>query len=81
MIKHLYRNQLGGLLTDDLMIVLDVIKFEENVQSSLAMMQVFIILVGTIAFTISFFLLVVSTAANIRENLWEFGVLRAIGLK
>ena len=63
------------------MIVLDVIKFEENVQSSLAMMQVFIILVGTIAFTISFFLLVVSTAANIRENLWEFGVLRAIGLK
>ena len=63
------------------MVVLDVIKFVENTQSSLAMMQVFLILVGTIALTISFFLLVVSIAVNIRENQWEFGVLRTIGLK
>jgi len=26
-------------------------------------------------------MLLVSTTSNIRENLWEFGVLRAIGLK
>lgn len=63
------------------MFVLDVIKFEDNVKSSLAMLQVFIIVVGIVAFIVTFFLLIVSTAANIRENMWEFGVLRAIGLK
>lgn len=74
-------NQIGGLLTDDLMFILDVIKFEKNVESSIGLLQVFIILVGLVAFIISFFLLVVSTDSNIRENMWEFGVLRAIGLR
>lgn len=39
------------------------------------------IVVGCICFVISFFLLLVSTTQNIKENMWEFGVLRAIGLK
>lgn len=40
----------------------------------------FIGIVGFISLTLSFFLLLISTTANIKENLWEFGVLRAIGL-
>ena len=43
-------------------------------------MQLFVTVVGIIALTLSFFLLLISTTANIKENLWEFGVLRAIGL-
>ena len=39
------------------------------------------IVVGTIAFIIAFFLLLVSTSQNIKENVWEFGVLRSIGLR
>lgn len=42
--------------------------------------QIFVIIVGTIALTLSFFLLLISTTSNIKENLWEFGVIRAIGL-
>jgi ABC-type antimicrobial peptide transport system permease subunit len=43
-------------------------------------MQLFVTIVGIIALTLSFFLLLISTTANIKENLWEFGVLRAVGL-
>jgi ABC-type antimicrobial peptide transport system permease subunit len=44
------------------------------------MFEIFIGIVGVISLTLSFFLLLISTTANIKENLWEFGVLRAIGL-
>ena len=30
--------------------------------------------------TLAFFLLLISTTQNIKENVWELGVLRAIGL-
>jgi predicted lysophospholipase L1 biosynthesis ABC-type transport system permease subunit len=33
-----------------------------------------------IALILSFFLLLISTTSNIKENVWEFGVLRAMGL-
>ena len=63
------------------MIVFDIKAFEESVSSTLFLLQIFIIIVGTVAFWISFFLLIVSTTSNIRENIWEFGVLRAIGFR
>ena len=33
-----------------------------------------------IALSLAFFLLLVSTTQNIKENIWEYGCLRAIGL-
>ena len=30
--------------------------------------------------TITFFLLLVSTRQNVRQNIWEYGVLRSIGV-
>lgn len=80
-LTYFYRNQLGGILTDDTMLIFDIKKFEDGVRSTLFLLEIFIIVVGAVAFCISFFLLVVSTTQNIRENIWEFGVLRAIGLR
>ena len=63
------------------MVIIDLNKFLTTIDSTLILLQLFIIVVGAIAFIITFFLLVVSTTSNIRENMWEFGVLRAIGIK
>lgn len=63
------------------MTVFDIKEFEESVGATLSMLQIFIIIVGFIAFSLAFFLLVISTTSNIKENMWEFGVLRAIGLR
>ena len=46
----LYSNTLRGYLNDNLMIVFDVKDFENNVKTVLTLFQVFIILVGFIAF-------------------------------
>jgi hypothetical protein len=40
------------------------------------MLQVFFVVISLIAFVLSFFLLWVSNISNIKENIWEFGVLR-----
>lgn len=63
------------------MMVLDVHKLEQSVQTTLSLFQIFIICVGAVAFCIAFFMLLISTTSNIKENFWEFGVLRAIGLR
>ena len=44
------------------------------------MFQVFVMFVGVIALTLAFFLLLVSTAQNMRDATQEYGCLRAIGL-
>jgi ABC-type antimicrobial peptide transport system permease subunit len=43
-------------------------------------MEIFYLIVGIIALVLAFFLLWISFSSNVRENSWEFGVLRAIGL-
>eukprot|EP00013_Stygamoeba_regulata_P007379 CAMPEP_0177632462 /NCGR_PEP_ID=MMETSP0447-20121125/2307_1 /TAXON_ID=0 /ORGANISM="Stygamoeba regulata, Strain BSH-02190019" /LENGTH=155 /DNA_ID=CAMNT_0019134037 /DNA_START=49 /DNA_END=516 /DNA_ORIENTATION=+ len=49
-------------------------------QSATAITLLFFNIVAIIASVLCFFLLWLSFEANIRENAWEFGVLRAIGL-
>ena len=73
-------NGLRSFFLDDLTFLLDSKDLHDSVAGNLGMFQIFVGIVGTIALTLSFFLLLISTTANIKENLWEFGVLRAIGL-
>lgn len=37
-------------------------------------------IVAIVAMTLSFFLILVSFVSNVKDNSWEFGVLRAVGL-
>ena len=73
-------NGIRAFFKDDLTLLLDRKDIHDSIVSNLQMFQIFIGVVGFIALTLSFFLLLISTTANIKENLWEFGVLRAIGL-
>ena len=38
-------------------------------------------MVAIISVVIAFFLLLISTSQNVKENMWEFGVLRSIGVR
>jgi ABC-type antimicrobial peptide transport system permease subunit len=49
------------------------------VEKSLVLFEIFVGLVGTIALILAFFLLLISTTQNIKENVWEYGCLRAMG--
>lgn len=51
-----------------------------TVEGSMILFDLFVILVGSIALILAFFLLLISTTQNIRESIQEYGALRAIGL-
>ena len=59
--------------------MIDLKQTVDGVNSALVLFQIFIGIVGTIALVLAFFLLLVSTTQNIKENIWEYGCLRAIG--
>ena len=42
-------------------------------------LNIFIAIIAIISLTLTFFLLLVSTRQNIRDNIWEYGVLRSMG--
>jgi ABC-type antimicrobial peptide transport system permease subunit len=73
-------NGIRAFFKDDLTLLLDKKEISESLQSSLDLMQIFVTIIGFICLTLSFFLLLISTTANIKENMWELGVLRAVGL-
>lgn len=73
-------NGIRAFFKDDLTFLLDRKEIMESVSSALQLMQIFVTIVGFICLTLSFFLLLISTTANIKENMWEYGVLRAVGL-
>lgn len=49
-------------------------------EEALLFLELFLVVIAAIALFLTFFLLLVSFVNNIKENAWEFGVLRAIGL-
>mmetsp|Transcript_29088 Transcript_29088/g.28089 ORF Transcript_29088/g.28089 Transcript_29088/m.28089 type:complete len:212 (+) Transcript_29088:844-1479(+) len=78
--RNLLANEIRSYFSDDLTFLIDTEELRKSIESSVFLFQVFVGIVGTIALTLAFFLLLISTIQNIRDNVWEFGVLRAIGL-
>jgi ABC-type antimicrobial peptide transport system permease subunit len=76
-----FRNEITRVMRDNTMFVYDIKKFEESLELTMLMLQLFFFVIGLVAFFLSFFLLLISITSNINENIWEFGVLRAIGVK
>jgi ABC-type antimicrobial peptide transport system permease subunit len=58
----------------------DVVSLVNTARSSFYYIDLFYIIVAIVSTVLSFFLILVSFVSNVRENSWEFGVLRAIGL-
>jgi ABC-type antimicrobial peptide transport system permease subunit len=73
-------NGLRTYLASDATQSIDVRSVVESTESATELLTLFFLIVGIIALSMCFFILWLSFIANVRENAWEFGVLRAIGL-
>ena len=73
-------NGIRSFFKDDLSFMLDMKDLLKTVASSIFLFEIFVGIVGAIALILAFFLLLISTTQNIKDNVWEFGVLRAMGL-
>jgi len=65
---------------DDI-IISDTVNLMDQTSYASLILNLFFYTVTSIAMVLCFFVLWISFTANVRENSWEFGVLRAVGLK
>jgi ABC-type antimicrobial peptide transport system permease subunit len=72
-------NGVRSYFRDSFTILIDLKEALTAVDASLLLFTVFVSVIGIIALTLAFFLLMVSTTQNVKENIWEYGCLRAIG--
>ncbi|CDW83103.1 permease-like protein [Stylonychia lemnae] len=59
----------------------DVRQFNKSLKEYMVIMYLMSNIIATILFILTFFQLIVSISSNIRDDEWELGVLRAIGLQ
>ena len=72
-------NGIRSFFKDDATFLLDMEATVATVDNILSIFQIFVAVVGAIALILAFFLLLISTTQNIKENIWEYGCLRAMG--
>lgn len=73
-------NGLRNYLDSDFSSINDVLDVISGTTTATTVLMGFFNVVAVIAVVLCFFILMLSFTANVRENSWEFGVLRAIGL-
>ena len=74
-------NGLMNFFLSDFTILLDVVEIQETTATAVFYISLFNIIIGGMASILTFFFTLISFVANVKENSWEFGVLRAIGVK
>lgn len=74
------KNMLSTYVPGIFSLVVDMVSTAESISNTLGFLNLFFLIVAAISLILSFFLILVSFVSNIKENAWEFGVLRAIGL-
>ena len=78
--REILANGIRTFLTSEGTRILDTKTLKESAELTVVVSEMLFILVGCIAFVLAFFLLWSAFTANVEENSWEYGVLRAVGL-
>lgn len=78
--RSILKNNLLNFANDDSLTAFDGITFLEDIEKRMGLLDFFNIAISLVCFTLGFFQLIVSISANIRDSMWELGVLRAIGM-
>lgn len=60
--------------------ILDTLDIERQTQSSLDFLTILNSMIAILTTVISFFMLLIALIKNIKDNVWELGILRSIGL-
>eukprot|EP00347_Sterkiella_histriomuscorum_P017410 403349482 len=78
--RGVFMNNLLNFVKDETLLVFDRQSFIEDIDDRLILIDVFNASVSIICFALGLFQLIVSISANIRDSMWELGVLRAMGM-
>mmetsp|Transcript_3667 Transcript_3667/g.2738 ORF Transcript_3667/g.2738 Transcript_3667/m.2738 type:complete len:247 (+) Transcript_3667:1190-1930(+) len=78
--RNYITNGLKAYFNSQTTILVDSNQLLTTIDATLSLLILLVAVVGFVALILTFFLLLISTNQNIKENVWELGVLRAIGL-
>mmetsp|Transcript_45905 Transcript_45905/g.33658 ORF Transcript_45905/g.33658 Transcript_45905/m.33658 type:complete len:197 (-) Transcript_45905:40-630(-) len=73
-------NGLKAYIDSDFTLLVDSEVLQTNLDATMQLVVILLAIIAFIALILTFFLLLISTNQNIKENVWELGVLRAVGL-
>ena len=73
-------NGLRNQFTDMLTMLYDTQDFLDDTADAFFYLDIFYYVVALISIILSFFLILVSFNSNVKDHVWEFGILRALGL-
>ncbi|CAD8197204.1 unnamed protein product [Paramecium octaurelia] len=76
-----FSNRLRNYFTNDQIYLIDSQELMRTFDEVFTYFEIFNAVVAAIALILSFFLLLISFISNVRNNCWEIGILRAIGLQ
>ncbi|CAD8115183.1 unnamed protein product [Paramecium sonneborni] len=79
--RYDFNNRLRNYFTNDQIYLIDSKEIMKTFDDVFIYFEIFNAVVAIIALILSFFLLLISFIRNVRNNCWEIGILRAIGLK
>lgn len=68
------------MFTDPLTILYLLSDIEGTLKTVNTVCNLFVVILSLISLIIAFFLLLIATTQNVNEAIWEYGVLRSIGL-
>ena len=74
-------NGIRNYFTDQTSFVLVKNDIVESFSSITDIFNIFVAIIASISLFIAFFLLLVASTQNVNEAIWEYGVLRSMGLK
>lgn len=74
------RSSIQALLYKDDISIADTADQISDIDGALSMLNMFFYVVGGVSMSFCFVVLLLSASANIRENAWEIGVYRSLGL-
>ena len=79
--RELIVNQLQSLTYEsDNIFIVDVIKIDRTLSEYMLIIDILIFVISSISLTLMFFMIMITISANIRDNMFEYGVLRAMGM-
>lgn len=78
--REVVMNGIRTFIDNDVTQIVSAVDLVNSTDVALELLTVFFNIVAIIAISLCFFVLWLSFTANVNENAWEFGVLRAIGL-
>jgi putative ABC transport system permease protein len=78
--RNVLRNNLLNYIKDESVIAFDGTSFVEDINERMKMLDIFNAAISIICFALGLFQLIVTISANIRDSMWELGVLRSMGM-